>query len=228
MGAQKDPGSGVTVLIAPTWGPNGLLTRFGERVLTPLLEQPWNIIVRPHPQSYISERNMLDRIREELRKYSNLRWDDSPDALASMSQAQVMISDVSGVVFDFAFLLEKPVITFKFDINKLGQESANLPWDLWELTVLDMVGVRITENDLPALATVVEQEIGKSDRKHMIRRLRDESVTNFGCSAPHVATKLLQIRDEVRSKQTNWQPSPKGTDSRQNQSVPERMSNELA
>ena len=106
------------VLVAPTWGPNGLLRKFGARVLIPLLEKRWKVILRPHPQSYISERDMLDRLQEELREHSNLHWDDAPDGLRSMARAHVMVSDLSGVVFDFAFVVEKPVITFKFDTEQ--------------------------------------------------------------------------------------------------------------
>lgn len=228
MGEQRYAGNEVIVLVAPTWGPNGLLRKFGARVLIPLLEKRWTVILRPHPQSYISERDMLDRLQEELREHSNLHWDDAPDGLRSMTRAHVMVSDLSGVVFDFAFVVEKPVITFKFELNKLGQESADLPWDLWELTVLEIIGPRITENDLPTLATIVEREVGKSDRKHLIRRLRDESVANFGCAAQHVASELLRIRDEVKTKQKNWQQSSAGTGSHLNHPVPKRMSNELA
>lgn len=193
-------GSPITVLIAPTWGLNGLLKRFGTRVLIPLLERKWNVIVRPHPQSYISEREMLDRLRAELSRYPNLQWDNNKDGMQSMVKANVMVSDLSGIVFDFAFLLEKPVITLKFDVNKLGSEAAELPWDPWELTVLDAIGSRVPESEIDALPAIIEQQCGTNERTEMIRRLRDESVANFGCAAKHVAHELLRIRNEIQSK----------------------------
>jgi len=194
-------GNHMTVLVAPTWGLNGLLKKFGARVLMPLLEKQWKVILRPHPQSYISELEMLDNLREELRQYPHLQWDSDKDGTQSMAQADVMVSDLSGIAFDFAFLFKKPVITLKFDLNKLGLEAADLPWDLWELTVLDTIGQRIVESELDMLTKMIEQECGKNDRTQMIHRLRDESVANFACSAKHVADELLHIRDEIQSKQ---------------------------
>jgi hypothetical protein len=191
-------GGPITVLVAPTWGLNGLLKKFGARVLMPLLKQKWNVIVRPHPQSYISEREMLDDLHEELKEYSNLQWDSNKDGTKSMVQANVMVSDFSGIVFDFAFLFEKPVITLKCDLTKLGLEAAELPWDPWELTVLDTIGPRVTENELAALPNIIEQEFGRSNRTQMIRRLRDESVANFACTARYVADELLRIRNDVQ------------------------------
>jgi hypothetical protein len=191
-------GNRITVLVAPTWGLNGLLKKFGARVLIPLLEKQWNVIVRPHPQSYISEREMLDCLREELKQYPNLQWDSNKDGIRSMARANAMVSDLSGIVFDFAFLFEKPVITLKFDLNTLGLEAAELSWDPWELTTLDTVGRRMAESELNALPKIIEQEFGRTDRTRMIRRLRDESVANFACAAKHVADELLRIRDEVQ------------------------------
>ena len=201
LDAAPVAGDHMTVLVAPTWGLNGLLKKFGARVLIPLLENQWKVIVRPHPQSYISEREMLSSLREKLRRYPNLQWDNDKDGTQSMAQANVMVSDLSGIVFDFAFLFEKPIITLKFDLNKLGSEAAELPWDLWELNALDTIGRRITESALDTLPTIIEQEVGKNDRKQMIRQLRDESVANFASAAKHVANELLHIRDEIQNKQ---------------------------
>jgi hypothetical protein len=200
--ADGDP---LTVLVAPTWGLNGLLKKFGARVLIPMLEKQWRVIVRPHPQSYISERIMLDSLREELKQYPNLQWDSNKDGIRSMVQANAMVSDLSGIVFDFAFLFEKPVITLKFELDKLGSEAAELPWDPWELTVLDIVGRRIAESEMDVLPKIIEQELGTSERTQRIRRLRDESVANFACAAKYVADELLRIRDDMHNNQVDQQ-----------------------
>ena len=188
-----------TVLVAPTWGQNGLLKKFGARILVPLLEKQWKVIVRPHPQSYISEKDMLDRLREELERYPNLLWDRENDGLRSMSHADVMISDLSGIVFDFVFLFERPVITLKYTISKIGQDAADLPWELWELTVLDVIGTRVEEHELEKLPAIIEQELGKDEHREKIRQLRDESIVNFGCAAKDTANELLHIRDELKN-----------------------------
>ena len=196
----KASGNERTVLVAPTWGQNGLLKRLGTPVLMPLLDRQWRIILRPHPQSHISERDMLDRIREETRTYSNLVWDDDSEATQSMAAADVLVSDLSGIVFDFAFIFEKPVITLKYDVTKIGQEAADLPWDSWELGVIDTLGQRIEPAQVNQLPDIIERELKKGGRRETIPRLREESVANFGCAAKDAVGELLRIRDEVASK----------------------------
>ena len=85
------------------------------------------MILRPHPQSLKVETEMLDTIHEMLRDYPNVSFDTEMDATASMSRADVMISDKSCVRFDFAFLYEKPVITL--DIPVRNPESTR--WRTW-------------------------------------------------------------------------------------------------
>jgi hypothetical protein len=190
-----------TVLVAPTWGENGLLKRFGSRILVPLLKKQWKVILRPHPQSYISEKDLLDRLREELRHYPNLLWNSDIDGTQAMARANVMVSDLSGIVFDFVFLFERPVITLRYDVNKIGLEVSDLPWDLWELAVLDTIGTRIDEDEVDGLPTVIEQELAKGHRREKIRQLRDESVANFGHAAMEAADELMRIRDGFKVEQ---------------------------
>lgn len=188
-----------TVLVAPTWGANGLLRKFGSRILLPILKQYEQVILRPHPQSYISEKEMLESLREELAPYSNLVWNNDPDGVSVMAKANVLVSDLSGIVFDFAFLFEKPVVTIKSDLNRLGFEAADLPWDPWEFSVLDVLGYQIGEDEIDRLPTILDSILNGISKVDAIRQLREDCAVNFGCAAESVADQLLHIRQTVTS-----------------------------
>ena len=93
-----------TILIAPMWGKNGLLTRTGSMIPKLLAQAGYHVILRPHPQSFISDKELMDKLQSELKSFDNIEWDRNPDGFKSLSRAQLMISDVSGVIFDFAFI----------------------------------------------------------------------------------------------------------------------------
>ena len=83
-------------------------------------------------------------------------------------------------------------------MNKLGLEAADLPWDPWELKVLDIIGKRIEEEQLDMLPQIVEA----GSAKGMIEdRIFVNFVTNLwpilACAAKDVANELLHIRDEI-------------------------------
>ncbi|HSE59005.1 MAG TPA: hypothetical protein VLA99_09915, partial [Nitrospiraceae bacterium] len=77
---------------------------------------------------------------------------------------------------------------------------SDFPWDSWELTVLDAVGARIDVDEAGRLPAIIEHELGRSDRRQAIRRLREESVVNFGSAAKDAVNELLRIRSDLRSR----------------------------
>ncbi|GGY14869.1 CDP-glycerol glycerophosphotransferase family protein [Paludibacterium paludis] len=193
LAPRSDGAPGTRVLVAPTWGKNGLLSRYGARLVRPLLEAGYQVVLRPHPQSALSEPDLLKALKRELGDSPLLEWDEHPDPLAAMAGADLLISDISGIVFDFAFLTEKPVLTVAFTPEKRGFEANDLPYEPWELRVLDEIGGKIGEEDLECLSALVERALSDSGRRASIRALRDEYVAHFGSSAEHVVDGLARL-----------------------------------
>ncbi|NCB28070.1 MAG: CDP-glycerol--glycerophosphate glycerophosphotransferase, partial [Bacteroidia bacterium] len=104
---------GKTILIAPSWGTKGCLKLYGHKFIQELAEDGYEIIIRPHPQSWKVEADMLDKIKDDLKKFPNVRWDQDPDGTKSLSASDIMISDTSSVRFDYVLLYKKPVITLE-------------------------------------------------------------------------------------------------------------------
>ncbi len=48
-----------SILIAPSWGPNGLLIKFGRKIIDSLKKLNYNIIVRPHLQ-FVNNRKIYN------------------------------------------------------------------------------------------------------------------------------------------------------------------------
>ena len=48
-----------TVLLAPSWGDSGILNKKGEPFIESLIQTGYKIIIRPHPQSKVSEKELL-------------------------------------------------------------------------------------------------------------------------------------------------------------------------
>ena len=56
----KCPDHERTILLAPSWGESGLLSRYGEQLIDALVSTGYKVIIRPHPQSFSSEKEMID------------------------------------------------------------------------------------------------------------------------------------------------------------------------
>lgn len=188
-----------TVLLAPTWGKNGMLSRFGSKIPVLLANAGFNVIFRPHPQSYISEKELIESLKVELKKYPNVEWDYEPDGFVSMKKAALLVSDLSGIVFDFAFCFLRPVVTIGFEINPNGFEAFDLDSELWDLTYSDDFGKRLDIDEINSLPDIAKKLIADRTLGDRIKQIRTESVANFGNCASIVADEIIK-QTELNNK----------------------------
>lgn len=157
-----------TVLLSPSWGPSGILAKYGERLLDPLLATGWNIIVRPHPQSKISEAEMLERLSKKYEGNGNLIWDYETDNIHSMKKADIMISDFSGIIYDYTFLCDKPVMYVNAAIELALYDAYDVPGQKpWQVNAVKDFGIELKEEQFPTIKEVIQNA---SDSEELARR----------------------------------------------------------
>ncbi|MBQ3172531.1 MAG: CDP-glycerol glycerophosphotransferase family protein [Mailhella sp.] len=181
------------VLVAPSWGKNGMLTRYGAAVPRFLAEAGYKVILRPHPQSFISEKPLMEQLQRELAAFPNIEWDRNPDGFASLSRATVMVSDFSGVVFDFAFVFLRPVVTLAYELDKRGFDAFSLPHPSWESQVVEQLGHRLDPAELEQLPGIIEKLTSDQSFPERILHIRENNVANFGKAAVPVVDAILNI-----------------------------------
>lgn len=187
-----------TVLIAPTWGVNGMLSRYGAGFIEKLLQANYEVILRPHPQIYISQKELIGEIENRLSEYPNFTIDQNPSGEISMKRASIMISDISGIIFDFFFIYEKSIIAIEGDMQRGGFEAEDVDMEIWESKILERVATLVKDDDIDKLADIVSNLINKDIVKN-VKELREESLFNFPHSATIAADQILKMVKEVKS-----------------------------
>lgn len=180
-----------TVLVSPSWGEVGVLKRFGERLLDPLAETGWKIIVRPHPQSKKSEADMLERLENRYKDNPNVEWDYNRDNIYSMKRADIMISDFSGIIFDYTFLCDKPVMYVNTDMDLRPYDAYDLNKKLWQFEILEKMGIKLEEKDFGQIKTVI-QNASDSPELAKQRKIAKETAWMFeGHSGEKIADFMI-------------------------------------
>ena len=147
-----------TVLVCPSWGASAILSKYGERLLTPLLATGWKIIVRPHPQSKKSESAMLTRLSERYKDAANLEWNFDRDNVGALSRADIMISDFSSVIYDYTFLRDKPVMYVNADIDLRIYDASELEGKkIWQFATLEKIGIELKEEQFADIKRVIQE-----------------------------------------------------------------------
>lgn len=192
-----------TVIVAPTWGRNGLLTRTGAMIPKMLAQAGFRVILRPHPQSFVSEPELMEQLAQELSPFDNVQWDRHPDGFASLSRAQLMVSDISGVIFDFAFVFLRPVVSVGAGPLKDGFEAWEIPHEAWEMSALDTLGKRILPGEENSVVDAVRSLLASEDRaREKILSLREQNVVNFGEAGMPIAKALVAEVERLKTQST--------------------------
>jgi CDP-glycerol glycerophosphotransferase (TagB/SpsB family) len=160
-----------TVLVSPSWGPAGLLSRYGEKLLDPLVDSGFHIIIRPHPQSKISEAPLLDALNSRYREKTNVEWNYDSENIHALSRADTMISDFSGIIFDYIFLCDKPVLYAGHDMDLRPYDASDLNHEMWQMKTLREIGIELKEEDFPRIA----DSIARAMENPLLREARQKA-----------------------------------------------------
>lgn len=158
-----------TILLSPSWGKESVLYQCGQELIDELLKTPYQIIIRPHPQMKIDNPKLLEDLQQKYPSNTKLHWDFEFDNLPSMLKSDVMISDFSGIIFEYAFTLKKPVITFNQNLNLEQYDVSDLDKPTWKYMLGDKIGQRINKEHICEIEQILDrlmkQKIGSVIQK---------------------------------------------------------------
>ncbi len=185
------------VLLAPTWGSSGLLTVYGEKLIDALVATGNDIVIRPHPQSMKSEKELMDKLMAKYPDSEKLKWNFDNDNFDALYNADIMISDFSGVIYDFAVAFNKPIIYFEAVIDLAPYDAAWLGLPEWDFEILPQIGKSISEADFDSLGNIIDEVIGSSEYEAGRAKARSEAWVNPMKSAEKIVDYMVRKNDEL-------------------------------
>lgn len=195
--ADPVPAHERTVLLAPTWGPSSIFSVYGGKVIEKLLQTGYHIIVRPHPQSFTSEKEMLDKLMAQYPDSDRLEWNRDNDNFDVLNRSDILISDFSGVIFDFALVYDKPVIYTDPRIDVSVYDAWWLERPLWTMSALPRIGEELNNDNMDSLKKMIDDCLTDPRYAEGRRVVKEETWANAGNGAQAVADYLIQKLNEL-------------------------------
>lgn len=182
-----------TVLISPSWGASALLSKYGEKLLDPLVKTGWRIIVRPHPQSKKSEKEMLDNLTKKYKDTPNLEWDYERDNIYSMKKSDIMISDFSGIIYDYTFLCDKPVMYVNADLDLRPYDAFDLDGgkNIWQFTTLKKIGIELKEEQFNNIKDIIQSAFDSKELAELRHNAKNEAWMFEGNAGKNIADYMI-------------------------------------
>jgi len=167
-----------TVLVSPSWGSSAILTRYGEKLLDPLSASGWRVIIRPHPQSKKAEAAMLESLQAHYKDSSNVEWDFERENIFSLNKADIMISDFSGIIFDYMFLFDKPVLYVSQNFDLRIYDADDINHEMWLSKTLKEAGIELSEDYFPRITEVIK-DAGDNETLKLARKKAREAAWQY-------------------------------------------------
>lgn len=190
-----------TVLLAPTWGKSSIFSIYGGRIIDVLLKTGYHVVVRPHPQSFKSETEMMEKLMQEYPESDRLEWNRDTDNFEVLRRSDILISDFSGVIFDFSLIYDKPVIYTdpKFDVSLYDAWWLKTP--LWTASALPRLGCQLTEENMESLKDLIDSCLNDPRYAEGRRQVKAETWEYCGEGAGRTVDYLLNKYEELMSAQ---------------------------
>ena len=197
---ERKQGDVPTVLLAPTWGEYGLLNRYGEELIRSLVDTGYNIVIRPHPQSFTADKDIIDGLMGKFPESDKLHWNRDNDNFEALADSDIMISDFSAVNFDYAFVFDKPLIYSNTGFTKNLYDAWRFEEDPWNVATPRRIGIELTKENIPNLKQIIDDSIGNTSLDEARNEAKNETWCNIGSSAKVIADYLADKYEELSRK----------------------------
>lgn len=188
-----------TVLLAPTWGSSALLSIYGEKIIDALINTGYRIMIRPHPQSMVSEKALIEKLMNEYPETDDLIWNFDNDNFEALNGADILITEYSGIIFDYAMVFNKPVIYTKYEFDQSPYDSIWLNKKTWRDEILPELGLPLKEEQFKDFKKVIDTVIESDQYIRGRDRARKEAWMHMGNGAAKTVSYLLEKSAELHA-----------------------------
>lgn len=203
--AGEAPAHDRTVLLAPSWGPSAIFGAYGGKIIEELLKTGYHVIVRPHPQSFSSEKELMEELMQKYPESDQLEWNRDNDNFEVLRRSDILISDFSGVIFDFSLIYGKPVIYTDPNFDLSPYDAWWLKTPVWTVTALERMGYRLTNENIGNLKALIDDCLTNPQFAEQLKTIKEETWEHTGEGAERVVAFLKEkyetLRDTPKEKE---------------------------
>jgi len=180
------------IAFAPSWLKTSILRTHGLLIIKNLISEGYEVLLRPHPHSFDHDSEVISEIVETFQD-SLFELDDG-SSFDKLYDCDILISDWSGMAFEFAFSTCRPVVSVNVEGNRkiLSIKNVEIEADAMEDVCRFEIGsVCAPELVNESIANIYER--GILSWAHEISLVRDRYLYNFGNSSKIIASKIKDL-----------------------------------
>ena len=181
---KKEQDHKPTILIAPSWQKDNIVDSCLDELLDQLKDKPYRIIVRPHPQHVRHMPERMNQLKERFKNNPNIEIQTDFSSSSTVFEADLMITDWSGIAYEYAYTTCKPVLFIDTPMKIMNPEYTRIsvkPINIW---MREVIGKVVKPDQMEEIPETVETLLSHAEEYHeTIESFVQEYVYNLGQSA---------------------------------------------
>ena len=191
-----------TVLIAPSWQKDNIVDLCLDEILDNIKDENYKIIVRPHPQHVRHMKEKFEQMKKQYENNKNIEIQTDFSKTDTVFNADLIITDWSGIGFEYAFTTKKPVLYIDTPMKIMNPHYKDIdvvPINIW---ARNEIGKSLKTDELDKIKDTINELLKSKDKYNKkITKLVDEYVYNLGNSAEVGANYIIDvIQDKIKER----------------------------
>jgi YidC/Oxa1 family membrane protein insertase len=183
-----------TVLIAPTWGANCILETCIDEIAAVLSRTEFNVVVRPHPEFCKRRPQVINKLKKSLAGSANIRLELDLVSGLNVHNTDILITDWSGIGFEFAFGTERPVLFIDTPLKIDNPKYQELGLEPLEVFSRNQIGKSLPLDKITEIGAVLTSFIADFDKyRAKIVEFRKQYVYNWQSAAAVGADYIIDL-----------------------------------
>lgn len=181
---KKSKNNDTKILVAPSWQKDNICDLCLEEVLNNLKkEKKYNIIVRPHPQEVKHKKEKFEKLKEKYKNNKNIIFETDFSSNTSVLDADVLITDWSGIAYEYAYTTKKPVLFINTPMKIMNPNYKDIDVEPFNIWTRDKIGKQLEVDNLKNINKYIDNLLlNKTTYEKQINELLNESIYNLGKS----------------------------------------------
>ena len=185
------------ILIAPSWGKHNLLESTGIELVKTLLDAGYYVTVRPHPMTSKKSPKTIKQIKERFEKNPDFLLDTNTSSFEQLFSSYALITDWSGIGYEYAFVCERPVIYIDVPKKSHNKEYEKIGLVPFEISIRDKIGEVVSVQNVETIPDRIEFLYNNSNNfENKIQKIRNDAIFNIGESGKVMASEIIRIISE--------------------------------
>ena len=187
--AKKD--GSVMILIAPSHQPGNIFDSHLDEIMGLVRGVGREIHIRPHPQYTRRFPAKMQAIAEKYKGESDVVVEMDFAQNTSIYDADILITDWSGIAYEYAFTTKRPVIFINTPMKVVNPEWERIGMTPTNITFRDLAGVSVNTDALSRIPEVIDDVLSHPDTfRERIEKMLTDYFFNPG-KAGEVAGKYI-------------------------------------